>query len=60
MISASQLQSSLMNIDLATLPDDMEALQPLVRALATERTTLREANAEIERLHLIIQKLQRS
>jgi hypothetical protein len=49
-----------MNIDLATLPDDMEALQPLVRALATERTTLREANAEIERLHLIIQKLQRS
>jgi transposase len=31
-----------------------------VRSLATERTSLSEAQAEIERLHLIIKKLQRS
>jgi hypothetical protein len=49
-----------MNIDLAALPDDVETLQRLVRALAIERTSLREANAEIERLNLIIKKLQRS
>ena len=49
-----------MNIDLAALPDDVETLQRLVRALAAERTSLREANAEIERLNLIIKKLQRS
>jgi hypothetical protein len=47
-----------MNIDLAALPDDVETLQRLVRA--AERTSLREANAEIERLNLIIKKLQRS
>jgi transposase len=49
-----------MNIDLAALPDDVETLQRMVRALAAERTSLHEANAEIERLHLIIKKLQRS
>lgn len=38
----------------------MGALQQLVRSLAAERTSLREAQAEIERLHLIIKKLQRS
>jgi len=49
-----------MNIDLAALPEDVETLQRLVRAFAAERTSLREANAEIERLNLIIKKLQRS
>jgi len=49
----------LMNIDLAALPDDVGALQQLVRSLVAERTSLREANAEIERLDLIIKQLQR-
>jgi transposase len=49
-----------MDIDLAALPDDVETLQKLVRSLAAERTSLSEAQAEIERLHLIIKKLQRS
>ena len=49
-----------MDIDLAALPDDVETLQQLVRSLAAERTSLSEAQAEIERLHLIIKKLQRS
>ena len=49
-----------MDIDLAALPDDVETLQKLVRSLASERTSLSEAQAEIERLHLIIKKLQRS
>jgi transposase len=49
-----------MNIDLATLPDDVETLQRMVRSLAAERANLTEAQAEIERLRLIIQKLQRS
>jgi hypothetical protein len=48
-----------MNIDLAALPDDVGSLQQLVRSLVAERTSLREANAEIERLHLIIKQLQR-
>jgi transposase len=48
-----------MDIDLAALPDDVGALQRLVRSLAAERTSLREAKAEIERLHLIIKQLQR-
>jgi transposase len=50
----------LMNIDLATLPDDVATLQRMVRTLAAECATLTEAEAEIERLRLIIQKLQRS
>ena len=49
-----------MGIDLAALPDDVETLQGLVRSLAAERTALTEAQAEIERLHLIIKKLLRS
>jgi transposase len=53
-----------MDIDLAALPDDVAALQRLVRDLAavreSERTGLAEAQAEIERLRLIVQKLQRS
>lgn len=49
-----------MDIDLAALPDDVETLQRMVRSLADERTTLSEAQAEIERLRLIIRKLQHS
>ena len=49
-----------MNIDLTALPDDVETLQALVRSLAAERTSLTEARAEIERLRLVIKKLQRS
>jgi len=49
-----------MDIDLATLPDDVETLQRMVRTLAAERANLTEAQAEIERLRLIVQKLQRN
>src|SRR6185437_7823692 len=49
-----------MNIDLAALPDDVATLQQMVHSLAAERASLSEAKAEIERLHLIIKKLQRS
>lgn len=49
-----------MDIDLTALPDDVKALQRMVRGLAAERTALSEAQAEIERLRLIVQKLQRS
>jgi transposase len=49
-----------MDIDLSALPDDVETLQRMVRGLAAERTALSEAQAEIERLRLIVQKLQRS
>src|ERR1700738_453022 len=49
-----------MDIDLAALPDDVETLQRGVPTLATERANLTEARAEIERLRLIVQKLQRS
>ncbi len=49
-----------MNIDLAALPDDVATLQRIVRTLAAERAILTEAQAEIERLRLIVQKLQRS
>jgi hypothetical protein len=55
---ASQLNSVLMDIDLADLPDNVETLQRMVRSLASERASLTEAQAEIERLHL--KKLQRS
>jgi transposase len=48
-----------MDIDLAALPDDVQALQQMVRTLAAERANLAAAQAEIERLQLIIQKLQR-
>ena len=49
-----------MDIDLADLPVDVETLQRMVRSLAAERATLSEAQAEIQRLRLIVQKLQRS
>jgi transposase len=49
-----------MNIDLAALPDDVATLQKMVCSLAAERVSLSAAQAEIERLHLIIKKLQRS
>jgi hypothetical protein len=49
-----------MNVDLAALPDDVETLQKLVRSLVIERISLSEAKAEIERLNLIIKKLQRN
>jgi hypothetical protein len=52
------LKSVLMDIDLADLPDNVETLQRMVRSLASERASLTEAQAEIERLHL--KKLQRS
>jgi hypothetical protein len=58
--SASQGIFPLIDIDLAALPDDVETLQNLVRSLAAERASLSEAKAEIERLNLIIKKLQRS
>ena len=48
-----------MDIDLAALPDDVETLHRMVRALAAERADLAGAKAEIEHLKLIIQKLQR-
>jgi transposase-like protein len=50
----------LMDIDLAALPDNVETPQRIVRMLAIERANLTEAQAEIERLRLIVQKLQRS
>ena len=49
-----------MNIDLAALPDDVDTLRRMVRTLAAERANFTEAQAEIERLRLIVQKLQRS
>src|SRR5258706_7851761 len=49
-----------MDIDLADLPDNVEMLQRMVRTLAAERANLTEAQAEIERLRLVVQKLQRS
>src|SRR2546423_1042007 len=49
-----------MDTHLAALPDDVETLRRMVRSLAAERTALSEAQAEIERLRLIVQKLQRS
>src|SRR5947209_1846998 len=55
-----QLLFSFMDIDLAALPADVKTLQRMVRLLASARTSLSEAQAEIERLHLIIKKLQRS
>src|SRR5258706_7295580 len=49
-----------MDINLTALPDDVETLQRMVRTLAAERANLTEAQAEIERLRLIVQKLERS
>src|ERR1700722_16895451 len=49
-----------MDIDLSALPDDVQTLQRMVRTLVADRTALSEAQAEIERLRLIVQRLQRS
>jgi Transposase C of IS166 homeodomain len=54
------VNSWLMDIDLVALPDYVETLQRMVRTLAIERANLTDAQAEIERLRLIVQKLQRS
>jgi transposase len=52
-----------MDIDLAALPEDVDTLQQLVRTMAAERagerSELVEAQGEITRLKLIVQKLQR-
>jgi transposase len=52
-----------MDLDLAALPQDVDALHRLIRGLVAERaeekTALSQAQAEIERLRLIVQKLQR-
>jgi transposase len=52
-----------MELDLAALPQDVDALHRLIRELSakqtTERQALIEAQSEIERLRLIVQKLQR-
>src|SRR5258707_14850339 len=52
-----------MDLDLAALPQDVDALHRLIRGLVAERadekTALTQAQAEIERLRLIVQKLQR-
>ena len=52
-----------MDLDLAGLPEDVDALHRLIRELAAERASERkaftEARAEIERLRVIVRKLQR-
>jgi transposase len=52
------------NLDLAALPTDVDALHRLVRDLAAqaadERTELDRTRAEVERLRLIVQRLQRA
>ena len=52
-----------MRIDLAALPSDIDTLHQLVRDLAAQmagdQTELAQARSEVERLRLIIQRLQR-
>ena len=52
-----------MELDLAALPRDVDALHRLIGELATrqasEHKALTAAQAEIERLQLIVKKLQR-
>ena len=52
-----------MDLDLAALPQDVDALHRLIRELAAKRASeqkaLTEAQAEIERLRVIVKKLQR-
>jgi hypothetical protein len=52
------------NLDLATLPTDVDALHRLVRDLAAqaadERTALTRARAEVDHLRSIVQRLQRA
>ncbi len=53
-----------MNLDLTALPVDVDALHRLVRELAAQvaddDAELAAARAEVERLRLIIQRLQRT
>lgn len=53
-----------MDLNLAALPEDVDALKALIRDLAAkqadERSALEQAMAEIDRLKLIVKKLQRS
>ena len=50
-----------MNIDLATLPDDVDTLHRMIGDLATALDSERvEAQAEIDRLRQIVKMLQRS
>ena len=53
-----------MDIDLAALPSDIDTLHQLVRDLATQiaddQSELAQAQAEIERLKLIIRRFQRA
>jgi hypothetical protein len=55
---------SCVNLDLAALPVDVDALHRLVRELAAQaaddRTQLTQVRAEVERLRFIIQRLQRA
>jgi transposase len=52
-----------MDLDLSALPQDVDALHRLIHGLvakrAEEKTALTQAQAEIERLRLIVRKLQR-
>jgi len=52
-----------MELDLAALPQDVDALHRLIRELSDRQTiehkALAEAQAELERLRLIVRKLQR-
>jgi len=58
------IKLSRVNLDLTALPVDVDALHRLVHELATQvaddRTELVRAQAEVERLRLIIQRLQRT
>lgn len=53
-----------MNLDLTALPTDVDALHRLVHELASQatddQTELAQARVEVERLRLIIQRLQRA
>ena len=58
------IRLSCVNLDLAALPIDVDALHRLVRELFTaaadDRTKLARVQAEVERLRLIIEQLQRA
>lgn len=64
MLLRAGIKLSCVNLDLAALPTDTDALHRLVRELVTQaagdRTELVQARAEVERLRLIIQRLQRA